>query len=126
MDCIRDQFSMSDTVAPKLICDDSSRIIVARSKHHAVFDGQQMIVWGGHPDFSYLVISADGTIYDPVTDVWSALPTQNAPDPVRGALRDASVVRTGTDMLVWSGGPLNTGSGNRYFHQFVLFLNTPL
>ena len=71
----------------------------ARSKHHAVFDGQQMIVWGGHTGQH---ISADGAIYDPVIDIWLALPTQNAPDPARSLLREASVVWTGADMLVWS------------------------
>ncbi len=29
VDCIRDKFSMSDNVAPRLICDDSSWFIAA-------------------------------------------------------------------------------------------------
>jgi len=72
----------------------------ARGNHHAVFDGQRMIVWGGNSNGT--AMSADGAIFDPVTDVWSALPTQDAPDPARGLMRKASVVWTGADMLVWS------------------------
>jgi len=33
VDCVRDKFSMRDTIAPKLICDDSSRFIAARSQY---------------------------------------------------------------------------------------------
>lgn len=74
---------------------------VARFEHHAVYDGQRMIVWGGHSDTRTTATFADGAIYDPVIDVWSAMPTQDAPDPTR-AVNEASVVWTGVDTLVWS------------------------
>lgn len=69
----------------------------ARGRHHAVFDGQQMTIWGGS---SGSVIKTNGAIYDPMTDVWSVLPSQNAPGGT-GSFDPASVVLTGPDMLVW-------------------------
>ncbi len=69
-----------------------------RDGHRAVFDGQRMIIWGGNSAAASL--DTDGAQYDPVADVWTPLPSQNAPggdapyDP-------ASIVSTGTDMLVW-------------------------
>ncbi len=70
----------------------------ARSGHKAVFDGQRMIIWGGSSDGSN--VATDGGVYDPVADVWTPLPSQNAPGG--GNMYDpASIVSTGTDMLVW-------------------------
>jgi len=71
----------------------------ARTRHHAIFDGQRLVIWGGVSDG---VTVSDGAVYDPATDVWSALPTQGSPDSARTGLRNASVVWTGTDMLVRS------------------------
>jgi N-acetylneuraminic acid mutarotase len=86
---------LTDTWSPL----SSINAAAARSQHHAVLDGQQMIVWGGHPGGG---IEAGGAIYDPVTDVWSALPTQNAPgETFLGSVGPASVVSTSVDILVW-------------------------
>jgi hypothetical protein len=71
---------------------------VVRDGHKAVFDGQRMIVWGGNTPT--LSVNTDGAQYDPLADVWTPLPSQNAPggnDPYE----PASVVSTGSDMLVW-------------------------
>ncbi|MCH8074057.1 MAG: Ig-like domain-containing protein [Proteobacteria bacterium] len=69
-----------------------------RSKHHAIFDGQRMIVWGGNSNGTSTAV--DGAIYDPTTDTWSVLPSQNAPEGF-GAIEPSSVVSTGSSMLVW-------------------------
>ncbi len=74
-----------------------------RFKHHAVFDGQRMIVWGGEvDDGGFPVWVSDGGVYDPVSDVWTPLPTQNAPDVTKSTSIPDSVVQAGNDMLVWS------------------------
>jgi hypothetical protein len=59
--------------------------------HTAVFDSQRMIILSA--------TGTDGAQYDPVSDVWTPLPSQNAPGG-DGPYRAASVVSTGTDMLV--------------------------
>ncbi|MFB3105261.1 MAG: Ig-like domain-containing protein, partial [Pseudomonadales bacterium] len=74
-----------------------------RYKHHAVFDGQRMIVWGGEVDDGGVPIwVSDGAVYDPVIDVWTPLPTQNAPDITKSTSIPDSVVLADNDMLVWS------------------------
>ena len=75
----------------------------ARYKHHAVFDGERMIVWGGEViDGTAGIMVSDGGVYDPVTDVWSPLPAQNAPDVTKSTQLPDSVVLAGSDLLVWS------------------------
>ena len=74
-----------------------------RFKHHAVFDGQRMIVWGGEVDEGgFPIWVSDGGVYDPASDVWTPLPTQNAPDITKSTAIPDSVVLAGNDMLVWS------------------------
>ena len=75
----------------------------ARYKHHAVFDGERMIVWGGEVvDGTAGIMVSDGGVYDPVTDVWSPLPAQNAPDVTKSTQLPDSVVLAGSDLMVWS------------------------
>lgn len=75
----------------------------ARYKHHAVFDGQRMIVWGGVIVEGLRDTSvSDGALYDPAADVWTPLPTQNAPDVTKPMTLPDSVVLAGNDLLVWS------------------------
>ena len=69
-----------------------------RDGHKAVFDGQRMLIWGGQS--AAASVATDGAQYDPVADVWTPLPSQNAPGG-NGPYEPASVVSTGTDMLVW-------------------------
>ena len=74
-----------------------------RTGHHAVFDGQRMIVWGGvSTNGSANFPVSNGGVYDPVSDVWTPLPTQNAPDITKSTSIPDSVVQAGTDMMVWS------------------------
>lgn len=94
-----------------------------RTSHAAVWTGAEMIIWGGYdttfvtnavssdgihfitnvfPEISY---SIDGGRYNPVTDMWTALSTSNAPSIRTGQ----TVVWTGTEMIVWGGQVPNPG-----------------
>jgi N-acetylneuraminic acid mutarotase len=65
-----------------------------RYRHHAIWTGDEMIVWGGQGGPSL----SDGAAYDPETDSWRGLPAA----PLAGR-HWASVVWTGRAMLVWGG-----------------------
>ncbi|MGZ3723381.1 MAG: Kelch repeat-containing protein [Bdellovibrionales bacterium] len=106
---------VTDTWAPLV---QSGAMPAARSNHVAVWTGSQMIVWGGS-DYTKMIVRqptpcpsfqdcsvtdtgydyGDGGLYDPVTGVWTAIPSTGAPS----ARADASAVWTGTAMLVWGG-----------------------
>ncbi|MBI4231123.1 MAG: hypothetical protein HY608_09845, partial [Planctomycetes bacterium] len=76
----------------------------ARLEHSMVWTGQEMIVWGGHPN-TYVGVDTGGR-YDPSTDRWTPMSTANAPSPRYGH----TAVWTGSDMVVWgSEGAFNTG-----------------
>ncbi len=81
---------MSDVNAP-----------LPRNRHHAFWDGQYMIVWGGREDAGSQWLK-DGAMYEPITDVWLPLPSQNAPDPSKSGMLDTSAAWTGIDLFVWS------------------------
>src|SRR5262249_60991661 len=54
-----------------------------RSSHTAVWNGSEMIVWGGHGDFDSLGYYFNtGGRYDPGTDSWTATSTVNAPEGI--------------------------------------------
>ncbi len=72
---------------------NSSGAPTARSNHTAIWDGTEMIVFGGYDGSNYL---GDGGRYDPATDSWTALATTNAPAP----RSNHSAVWTGTEMIV--------------------------
>jgi hypothetical protein len=62
-----------------------------------------MLIWGGETDDrDVFAPTPDGAIYDPVADVWTPLPSQNAPDHTKSTEIPDSVVLAGSDMLVWS------------------------
>jgi len=78
----------------------------ARTRHTAVWTGSEMIVWGGQGT-TYSTQFATGGRYDPISDTWAPLATDDAP-----AARDTHVaVWTGGLMLVWGG--KGSGSGGR-------------
>jgi len=88
----------------------------AREMHSAVWTGNEMIVWGGayyDGDYHYL---NDGGRYNPATDTWTALSTNNAP----AARWMHTAVWTGNEMIVWGGyGVISSvaipfNSGGRY------------
>lgn len=74
----------------------------------AVWTGSQIVVWGGRKqDITYhssglqqSSLLSDGAIYDPNTDVWTALP---APPAALTARFLQSTVWTGSEMLIWGG-----------------------
>ena len=68
--------------------------------HTAVWNGSEMIVWGG--EWSYI---NTGGRYNPSTDSWTATSTTNAPS----ARYDHTAVWTGSEMIVWGAGVDNTG-----------------
>lgn len=78
-----------------------------RNQHHAFWDGRYMIIWGGREGTASNWMK-DGAMYDPMNDVWLALPSQGAPDPSRVGYLATSAVWTGVEMLVWS-----------YFSEYV-------
>jgi len=77
----------------------------ARLRHTAVWNGSEMIVWGGVGGMNLNT----GGRYNPSTDTWAATSTTNAPD----CRYDHTAVWTGTEMFIWGGvfgfPPPNTG-----------------
>lgn len=81
---------------------------VARSLHTALWTGSRVIVWGGSNSNTGGYYD-DGGSYDPVGNVWTAIPT--GPLILR---RQHSAVWTGTEMIIWGGtvpGPGNMNAG---------------
>jgi N-acetylneuraminic acid mutarotase len=74
----------------------------------AVWTGSELIVWGGYDFVSDLLFNTGGR-YNPSTDTWIAVTTNNAPEP----RTHHTAVWTGTEMIVWGGNvedhSLNTG-----------------
>lgn len=85
--------------------------LLPRKWHTAVWTGKEMIIWGG----IYLFVGGsydDGARYDPSTDAWSAINTDNAPT----ARYHHSAIWTNSEMIIWGGlGPGGlTNTGSRY------------
>jgi hypothetical protein len=70
-----------------------------------VWDGTEMIVWGGHDNYNAL---NSGGRYNPATDSW--LPTSTGTN-VPQARYYHTAVWDGTEMIVWGGG---SNTGGRY------------
>jgi N-acetylneuraminic acid mutarotase len=69
-----------------------------RSGHIAIWNGSEMIVWGGGT--GYPIFNSGGR-YNPTFDTWSATSTgTNCPTPRSGHI----AIWTGTEMIVWGGG----------------------
>ncbi|MFN7974026.1 MAG: kelch repeat-containing protein [Acidobacteriota bacterium] len=83
----------------------------ARTRHTAVWTGQEMIVWGGDDGTPY---TQTGGRYVPTTDSWIAggTSTVNAPSARGGH----TALWTGTDVIVWGGadGIGSTDTGGIY------------
>jgi N-acetylneuraminic acid mutarotase len=85
-----------------------------RFSHTAVWTDNEMIVWGGayfDPNNFVNVPLNTGGRYNPGTDSWTATNLASAPD----ARYTHTAVWTGSEMIVWGGGDLNTGG--RYCAQ---------
>ncbi len=84
---------------------------IARAGHTAVWDGREMIVWGGQ-DENYAFLNTGGR-YDPSTDSWTATSTTN----VAAGRTFHTAVWTGSEMIVWGGDDENydeVNTGGRY------------
>lgn len=76
----------------------------ARVGFSSVWTGKRWFVWGGfhHVQVGTRVTGrylADGALYDPGTDTWSAVASEGAPTP----RRDALAAWTGSKVVVWGG-----------------------
>ena len=71
----------------------------ARFRHTAVWTGSRMIVWGGLTSGEERRPLGDGAMYDPATDTWTPIATDNAPS----ARNDHTAVWTGSAMIIWGG-----------------------
>lgn len=88
----------------------------ARDTHTAIWTGSEMIIWGGYVRSSGSALETGGR-YDPATDSWAPITTDNAPD----GRYFHTAVWTGSEMIVWGGAsPSLERSGGRYDP----FLNT--
>ena len=95
----------------------------ARVAHTAIWNGSEMIVWGGSAgDWQYLT---SGAKYNPVTDTW--LPTA----PADGLLPryGHSAIWTGNAMVIWGGSTrvfdtINPRTGGLYYPQNDIWLYT--
>ena len=69
----------------------------ARYGHTAVWDGAEMILWGGAigPGQD----ASGGALYHPDTDVWQLVSTVGAPSPRSGH----TAVWTGSQLIIWGG-----------------------
>ena len=74
--------------------------MAGRCYHTAVWDGMEMLIWGGRSGTSPTYIHyADGARYRPATGDW--LPISLAGSPA--ARSEHTAVWTGTEMLIWGG-----------------------
>jgi len=85
----------------------------AREAATAVSTGDRMIVWGGFRenglvnDFIHRTLLADGGIYDPDANAWTAVSAIGAP----AARCNHTAVWTGSKMIVWGGFSQETFEG---------------
>lgn len=84
----------------------------ARSSAACVWDGTEMIVWGGWD--SNNVALGDGAMYNPTTNAWAPISSTGAP----AARRHPVAVWTGTQMLVWEG---TDGANTVYYNDGGLY-----
>ena len=70
-----------------------------RSRHTAIWTGNEMIVWGGYYSDSTTYYLNDGARYNSAADTWTAVVTNGAPS----RRFSHAAVWTGSEMLVWGG-----------------------
>ena len=83
----------------------------ARANHTAIWTGNCMIIWGGTDGHQSEYFNSGGK-YNPIANVWTAMTTDNAPDP----RVNNSVVWTGNEMIVWGGNnsTIDFNNGGKY------------
>jgi hypothetical protein len=102
---------MMTVPAPNWVNGSAVDAPLARADHSVVWDGYQMIVWGG--SVGSAIYSSSGGMYQPEADAWTAMSTVGAP-AARGG---HTAVWTGSEMLVWGG--FNTSGNLRTGARFV-------
>ncbi len=80
-----------------------------REGHTVTWTGSEMIIWGG--SVAYVAVN-DGARFNPMTNSWQVMGSQNAPSARSGH----SSVWTGTELIVWGGhsGIARLDDGGRY------------
>lgn len=86
-----------------------------RRGHSSIWDGTEIIIWGGCVDHDCSSHVFTGAKYDPIADTWTATNTVGAPS----GRSFHSGVWTGSEMIVWGGCvagecEITTNSGGRY------------
>jgi len=77
---------------------------LVRRHHTAVWTGSKMLVWGGLTCETATSVTDSGALYDPVTNLWTAITTTGAPT----AREEHTAVWTGSEMIVWGGRDAST------------------
>ncbi len=88
----------------------------ARQENTAVWDGWEMIVWGGFEVTMQQSATNSGSRYEPVYDSWYAIDYTDPETPSPRGFHTA--VWTGDEMIVWGGnggGGMHLGDGGRYY-----------
>lgn len=79
-----------------------------RTKHTAIWTGDEMIVWGGTDNLTQL---NSGSRYDPDTNTWTVMSTGGS---VPNGRYSHAAVWTGTEMIVWGGYDEDFADGSQY------------
>ena len=89
----------------------------SRSDHTGIWDGSEVLIWGGYDGSSYL---DTGARYNPTTNTWQTITTNNAPS----GRENHTAIWTGSEMIIWGGRNLvNLNSGKRYDPDVDQWLN---
>lgn len=105
-------YRLTTSIAPpSWVSGATSGAPSARYGHTAVWNGQEMLVWGGC--IGGTTYTASGCLYRPDSDAWSTLSSIGAP----AARSGHTAVWSGSDMIVWGGfsaGGMSLGTGGRF------------
>ena len=83
--------------APAWVNGNSTGALSGRYGHTAIWDGTEMIIWGGL--LSAGQYASSGGMYQPDSDQWSLVSTISAPS----SRSDHTAVWTGSQMIIWGG-----------------------
>ncbi len=72
---------------------------VGRTLHSGVWNGAELMVWGGYGNNPGTTVFQDGGRYNPTTDGWSAIPAAGAP----AARQNHAAVWSGSELIIHGG-----------------------
>jgi N-acetylneuraminic acid mutarotase len=84
------------------------------------FNGTKFIAYGGSYDLLTATLKPTGGIYDVASNTWTAMNLTNAP----AGKRNASMISTGTKVIVWGGYTSNSGGATNTGAVFDIASNT--